>query len=144
MTAFKLNDYALFIGLDVGKSEHHATALTRDADKIYDKALPNSQEQLQHILTDLVDQYGPALLAVDQPSTIGALPVAVAQKPMPEMPTSSRKPHARCPPRCAPLLPRMSRSPSWPCWLASTMIYWLRPLPHVTACADCSPRFIRD
>lgn len=79
MTAFNLDDYALFIGLDVGKSEHHATALTRDADKVYDKALPNSQEQLQHILTDLVDQYGPALLVVDQPSTIGALPVAVAQ-----------------------------------------------------------------
>ena len=30
-------------------------------------------------MTELVDQYGPALLVVDQPSTIGALPVAVAQ-----------------------------------------------------------------
>ena len=79
MTGFNLGDYALFIGLDVGKSEHHATALTAEADKVYDKALPNSQEKLQHILTELVDQYGPALLVVDQPSTIGALPVAVAQ-----------------------------------------------------------------
>lgn len=79
MTGFNLGDYALFIGLDVGKSEHHATALTAEADKVYDKALPNSQQKLQHILTELVDQYGPALLVVDQPSTIGALPVAVAQ-----------------------------------------------------------------
>ena len=32
MTGFNLGDYALFIGLDVGKSEHHATALTAEAD----------------------------------------------------------------------------------------------------------------
>ena len=69
----------MFIGLDVGKSEHHATALTSNADKVYDKTLPNSEPKLQHLLTKLVTKYGPALLVVDQPATIGALPVAVAQ-----------------------------------------------------------------
>lgn len=79
MTVFDLDQYALFIGLDVGKSEHHATALTSNADKVYDKTLPNSEPKLQHLLTKLVTKYGPALLVVDQPATIGALPVAVAQ-----------------------------------------------------------------
>src|SRR5690625_3350745 len=79
MTAFNLEQYALFIGLDVGKSEHHATALTVDGTKVYDKALPNSEQKLVRLLTKLVTKYGPALLVVDQPATIGALPVAVAQ-----------------------------------------------------------------
>src|SRR5690625_5911753 len=79
MTAFNLDQYALFIGLDVGKSEHHATALTSDGTRVYDKALPNSQPKLSQLLTKLVAQHGPTLLVVDQPATIGALPVAVAQ-----------------------------------------------------------------
>lgn len=79
MTVFNLDQYAVFIGLDVGKSEHHATALTWDAVKVYDNALPNSEAKLDKLLTDLVAKHGPALLVVDQPATIGALPVAVAQ-----------------------------------------------------------------
>lgn len=80
MTAFNLDHYALFFGLDVGKSEHHATALTTDGTRIYDKALPNSEPKLVPLLTKLADQHGPVLLVVDQPATIGALPVAVAQR----------------------------------------------------------------
>ena len=34
---------AVFIGLDVGKSEHHAVALTAAGKKVYDKALPNDE-----------------------------------------------------------------------------------------------------
>ena len=41
--------------------------------------MPNSEPKLIQLLTKLVSQYGPALLVVDQPATIGALPVAVAQ-----------------------------------------------------------------
>jgi len=40
--AWNLQDFALFIGLDVGKSEHHATALTTTGEKAYDKPLPNA------------------------------------------------------------------------------------------------------
>lgn len=39
--AWNLQGFALFIGLDVGKSEHHATALTTTGKKTYDKPLPN-------------------------------------------------------------------------------------------------------
>lgn len=79
MTAFDLVSFALFIGLDVGKSEHHATALTRDGNRVYDKALPNDESKLRALLTELTSAHGAALLVVDQPATIGALPVAVAR-----------------------------------------------------------------
>ncbi|QIM17234.1 IS110 family transposase [Leucobacter insecticola] len=72
------DDVAVFIGLDVGKSEHHAVALTRDGKKLYDKPLPNTEAKIISVLDQLAE-HGPALLVVDQPATIGALPVAVAQ-----------------------------------------------------------------
>jgi len=68
----------VFIGLDVGKSEHHAVALDRVGKVLYDKALPNDEAKLRAILAKL-GAHGPVLLAVDQPATIGALPVAVAR-----------------------------------------------------------------
>ncbi len=80
MTGFDLLSFALFIGLDVGKSEHHATALTTTGEKVYDKALPNDETKLRTLLSELTAAHGPALLVVDQPATIGALPVAVAQE----------------------------------------------------------------
>lgn len=80
MTGFDLLRFALFIGLDVGKSEHHATALTTAGEKVYDKALPNDETRLRAVLAELITAHGPALLVVDQPATIGALPVAVAQQ----------------------------------------------------------------
>lgn len=79
MTAFDLVSFALFIGLDVGKSEHHATALTGSGERVYDKALPNDESKLRSLLGELTSAHGAALLVVDQPATIGALPVAVAR-----------------------------------------------------------------
>ena len=70
---------AVYIGLDVGKSDHHAVALTTAGERVYDKALPNDETRLRAILDDLAAAHGPVLLVVDQPATIGALPVAVAQ-----------------------------------------------------------------
>jgi len=68
----------VFVGLDVGKSEHHAVALDRDGKRLLDRALPQDEARLREIITGLQD-HGPVLLVVDQPATIGALPVAVAQ-----------------------------------------------------------------
>lgn len=68
----------VFIGLDVGKGEHHAVAVDRTGMKLFDKALPNDEARLREILTSL-GRHGRILLVVDQPATIGALPVAVAQ-----------------------------------------------------------------
>ncbi|MEX5309167.1 IS110 family transposase [Kocuria sp. CPCC 205297] len=70
---------AVFVGLDVGKSDHHAVAVTAAGKTVYDKALPNDEARLRAILEELATAHGPVLMVVDQPATIGALPVAVAQ-----------------------------------------------------------------
>jgi transposase len=68
----------VFVGLDVGKGEHHAVALDRAGKKLLDKALPNDEARIREILAGL-GHHGRILVVVDQPATIGALPVAVAQ-----------------------------------------------------------------
>lgn len=68
----------VFIGVDVGKSNHHAVALDRNGKKLLDKALPQDEAKLRAII-DSLTKHGTLLLVVDQPATIGALPVAVAQ-----------------------------------------------------------------
>jgi len=69
---------AVFCGLDVGKDEHHATALSPAGKRLHDKALPNTEPGLRELFTALA-QHGPVLVVVDQPASIGALPVAVAR-----------------------------------------------------------------
>ena len=68
----------IFVGLDVGKGEHHAVALDKAGKKLLDRALPNDETRIREILTEL-EHHGRILVVVDQPATIGALPVAVAQ-----------------------------------------------------------------
>ena len=71
-------DIEVFIGIDVGKSEHWATALSREGRKVFDKALPNDEDRLREVYQRL-QANGQVLVVVDQPATIGALAVAVAQ-----------------------------------------------------------------
>lgn len=68
----------VFIGVDVGKGEHHAVALDRSGKRLFDKALPNDEGRLRELISEL-KKHGRLLLVVDQPSTIGALPVTVAR-----------------------------------------------------------------
>ncbi|MFV4913480.1 IS110 family transposase [Microbacterium lacticum] len=72
------SEYAVVIGLDVGKTGHHACALDPDGNKLFDKPLPQDEAQLRELFTDL-QQHGSVLMVVDQPNTIGALPIAVAR-----------------------------------------------------------------
>ena len=74
----RYDEVGVFVGLDVGKGEHHAVALDRAGKRLFDKALPNDETRLRGVLTQLAT-HGLVLLVVDQPATIGALPVAVAQ-----------------------------------------------------------------
>lgn len=68
----------IYLGLDVGKTNHHATALNVAGKKLWDKPLPQSEPKIRELFAKL-SQTGPLLLVVDQPKTIGALPVAIAQ-----------------------------------------------------------------
>jgi len=72
------NSVEVFIGVDVGKGAHHAVALDREGRRLLDCALPNDEAQLRALIAGL-RKHGQLLLVVDQPATIGALPVAVAR-----------------------------------------------------------------
>ncbi|WP_304653912.1 hypothetical protein [Nesterenkonia sp. LB17] len=52
--ALEPQDFPLFIGLDGGKSEQHATALTHDGEKVYDRPLPNDETRLREFFTGLL------------------------------------------------------------------------------------------
>lgn len=69
---------AIYLGLDVGKTDHWACAVTQNREIIWNKALPNDERKLVDLYTALSKQ-GDVLVVVDQPATIGALAVAVAQ-----------------------------------------------------------------
>jgi hypothetical protein len=64
----------VFFGVDVGKSNHHAVALDNSGKKLLDKALPQDEAMLKSL-----SKHGTLLFVVDQPATIGALPVTIAQ-----------------------------------------------------------------
>ena len=68
----------MFVGLDVGKGEHHGCALDPTGKRVHDKLLPNDETALRQLLTDLA-AHGRVLLVVDQPASIGALAIAVAR-----------------------------------------------------------------
>ncbi len=71
------DDVDVFVGVDVGKGEHHAVALDKTGRRLFDKALPNDEKKLRALIIEL-KQHGTVLFVVDQPASIGALPVGVA------------------------------------------------------------------
>ncbi|SFE67667.1 Transposase [Actinopolyspora alba] len=73
------NEIGAFVGLDVGKGEHHARALTPSGKTVLNKTLPNSEPKLRAIVDKLQAKHGTVLVVVDQPASIGALPLAVAR-----------------------------------------------------------------
>lgn len=76
----KISDhgYVVFCGLDVGKAVHHACALDPSGKRLHDKALPNDEAALVEVFEKL-RVHGRVLVIVDQPASIGALPIAVAR-----------------------------------------------------------------
>lgn len=72
-------DIDVLLGLDVGKGEHHATAVTQAGKKAFDKRLPNTEPKLRELFAKLKAKHGTVLVVVDQPASIGALPLAIAR-----------------------------------------------------------------
>lgn len=68
----------VFIGIDVGKSDHHVVAINRTGKKLLDQPLPQDEAKLRTLISKAAG-HGTVLVVVDQPATIGALPLAVAQ-----------------------------------------------------------------
>ncbi|MER7415162.1 IS110 family RNA-guided transposase [Streptomyces cacaoi] len=76
---FDTGDVGVFLGLDVGKTAHHGHGLTPAGKKVYDKPLPNSEPRLRAVFDKLSAKFGTVLVVVDQPASIGALPLTVAR-----------------------------------------------------------------
>ncbi|MEU3157221.1 transposase, partial [Streptomyces griseoincarnatus] len=76
---FEIEDVGVFLGLDVGKSSHHGHGLTPGGKRVFDKPLPNSEPRLRAVFDKLTAKFGTVLVVVDQPASIGALPLTVAR-----------------------------------------------------------------
>lgn len=70
-------DIDVWLGLDVGKSSHHACALDHDGNTILDTPVDQDEKQLRRTIVKL-QRRGTVLVIVDQPNTIGSLPLTVA------------------------------------------------------------------
>jgi len=73
------SSFSVFLGLDVGKDAHHAVGLDPDGKRLHDAPLPNTEPKLR-ALFDKLARHGTLLVVVDQPATIGALPVAQVRR----------------------------------------------------------------
>ena len=76
---FDTEDVGVFLGLDVGKSAHHGHGLTPAGKKVFDKQLPDSKPKLRAVFDKLTAKFGTVLVVVDQPASIGSLPLTVAR-----------------------------------------------------------------
>lgn len=72
---YDIDDVGVFLGLDVGKSAHHGHGLTPAGKKVFDKQLPNSEPKPRAVFDELAAKFGTVLVVVDQPASIGALPL---------------------------------------------------------------------
>jgi transposase len=76
---FDTSGIGVFLGMDVGKGEHHAHGLTPAGKTVHDKRMPNSEPKLRALFDKLRAKFGTVLVVVDQIANIGALPLAVAR-----------------------------------------------------------------
>ncbi|MDQ0779875.1 hypothetical protein QF026_008341 [Streptomyces aurantiacus] len=76
---FDTEDVGVFLGLDVGKTTHHGHGLTPAGKKVLGKQLPHSEPKLRAVFDELTAKFGTVLVIVDQPASVGALPLTVAR-----------------------------------------------------------------
>ncbi|MET9336171.1 IS110 family transposase [Streptomyces sp. MAD19A] len=74
-----IDKVGVFLGLDVGKHTHHGHGLTLAGKRVFDKPLPNTEPKLRAVFDKLKTKFGTVLVIVDQPASIGALPLTVAR-----------------------------------------------------------------
>jgi hypothetical protein len=69
----------VWVGLDVGKSEHFADVLDNDGERLFARAVTNGQADLEALL-DRAGQHGTPGLVIGQPGSIAQLALAVAAR----------------------------------------------------------------
>ena len=74
-----LTDYDIYIGIDIGKSFHHAIALLPGSERrAIDRRVTQSEDDIGRLF-DEASSYGKVHVAVDQISDVGGLVVAIAK-----------------------------------------------------------------
>lgn len=72
-----MGEIQTWIGLDVGKADHHATVIDTNGEPRFDRAVRNDEQAIEQLL----DAAGEGVaLVIDQPGSIGTLAVAVARR----------------------------------------------------------------
>lgn len=106
-TSSPVSEIDAFLGLDAGKGEHHATAITPAGKKAFDQRLSNGEPKLREVLAKLKTKHGTVLVVVDHRAPIGALSTSATSAASPPPPASPptrappRQPGARAPPSAA-------------------------------------------
>ena len=72
-----MGEIQVWIGLDVGKADHHETVIDAAGAIRFDRPVRNSEEAIERLLDDAGEH---AALVIDQPGSIGMLAVAVARR----------------------------------------------------------------
>jgi hypothetical protein len=70
-----IDGVGVFLGLDVGKSNHHGHRTHPGREE----SLRQGEPQLRAVFDKLRSKFGTVLVVVDQPASIGALPLTVAR-----------------------------------------------------------------
>jgi transposase len=79
MDDIQVGQIASWVGLDVGKQDHHATVISAAGERLFELAVSNDEAALERLL-DLALESGRCALVIDQPGSIGSLAVCVARR----------------------------------------------------------------
>jgi transposase len=79
MGEIRVGQIASWVGLDVGKQDHHATVISAAGERLFELAVGNDEAAIERLL-DLALESGPCALVIDQPGSIGSLAVCVARR----------------------------------------------------------------
>ncbi|MDX6718684.1 MAG: hypothetical protein QOJ63_938 [Solirubrobacteraceae bacterium] len=72
-----MDEIRVWIGLDVGKADHHATVIDAGGGVLFDRAVRNDEQAIERLLDSAGER---AALVIDQPGSIGTLAVTVARR----------------------------------------------------------------
>src|SRR5215216_1622536 len=68
-----------WVGLDVGKADHHATVVSAAGEPLFERSVGNDEAAIERLL-ELAGESGRCVLVIDQPGSSGALAVCVARR----------------------------------------------------------------
>ena len=68
-----------WVGLDVGKQDHHATVVSAAGEALFERSVANDEAAIERLL-ELAGEGGRCALVIDQPGSIGSLAVLVARR----------------------------------------------------------------